>query len=362
MRLFLVSLLLLPLLAASPAQAAAALPGGRPYYVVATAHLTPDNAYQNWGRLSWYTFSTSGTVSSRTWTWEQARRTEIPRTKTGTLAGSPNCTDRTAPFDKVLPCYVRTAHAYTDPPTEERTGTFSLSGDVLHITWNVSSGSWSEEWYVSTNSAGTLAKLEFKYNTKATHGFGYGSTSGFSTRRAMETVEQYSSTLYLRQWSWSNKTLTPPADLSKSVFQLPSYTQCDQDSWCLTYLQPSSSAACQKGGCPTYGGGTTPNITSIQYYLAMISNGDRRDTLWHFCSCLPMEQALKDNDPATDPYEPPCYTGNSHVKPLMQIIDDNGQFQGWVGIEASVYPYSAPPGEDVRDKDMFAVLRIADFL
>ena len=48
-----------------------------------------------------------------------------------------------------------------------------------------------------------------------------------------------------------------------------------------------------------------------------------------------------------------CYTGNSHVRPMMQIIDDDGEWHGWVGVEAS-------KGYDVQG-DYIAVFRKADF-
>ena len=89
--------------------------------------------------------------------------------------------------------------------------------------------------------------------------------------------------------------------------------------------------------------GTKANVSSIQYFLTKISNNDRRDTLWHWCTCLAMERKTF------------CYSGNSHIKPLLQIIDDNGNFHGWVGAETSFYP-GGP-----RTKDMMSVLRLTDF-
>ncbi|WP_433430553.1 hypothetical protein [Nonomuraea sp. CA-141351] len=76
--------------------------------------------------------------------------------------------------------------------------------------------------------------------------------------------------------------------------------------------------------------------------LVTVSNHDRRDALWRWCTCLAMERKQF------------CYSGNSHIKPLLQIIDDSGAFRGWVGAEASFYP-------GVRSKDMMAVVRTADF-
>ncbi|WP_188196087.1 hypothetical protein [Nonomuraea sp. SYSU D8015] len=53
----------------------------------------------------------------------------------------------------------------------------------------------------------------------------------------------------------------------------------------------------------------------------------------------------------------PCYRGNSHVYPLLQIIDDNGGWRGWVGVEAAFYPYNDVA--DPRSRDMLSVFRVA---
>jgi hypothetical protein len=48
--------------------------------------------------------------------------------------------------------------------------------------------------------------------------------------------------------------------------------------------------------------------------------GGRRNTYEYWCECLSYDA---------------CYTRNSHVKPMLQVIDDNGGFHGWVGVEVS---------------------------
>ncbi|MFI6104263.1 hypothetical protein [Streptomyces sp. NPDC051310] len=44
-----------------------------------------------------------------------------------------------------------------------------------------------------------------------------------------------------------------------------------------------------------------------------------------------------------------CCTGNSHVKPMLQVIDDSGTFRGGVGVEASFWPDGGP---NPRPSDM----------
>ncbi len=52
-------------------------------------------------------------------------------------------------------------------------------------------------------------------------------------------------------------------------------------------------------------------------------------------------------------------TGNSHVKPMLQILDDNAQFRGWVGVEASFQPSRTIPNP--RADDMLSAFRVTDF-
>lgn len=333
------------LVAPSPALAVS-LPGGRANYVVGLGHLDADSR-TNWVRLGTYEFTADGRVTARLWLWSQANPTA--RVGTGTSPDSSCSTLAGVSTSKVRTCEVRTAGGFTAAPAETRTGTFTTftvdvggaATEVVNIRWAVSRA-WSEEWYVRPSA--DLARFDFKYNTRATHGYGYGSDAALSTRRAMSSVRSFPGTLKQDLVSWSHDNV---GTSSGQTFQHTRFSTCDTVTWCLTYLQPSSANACQaSGGCPNYGGGTDYGDSSIQYYVVKLSSHDRRDTLWHWCTCLAREQGTF------------CYTGNSHVKPMLQVIDDAGNFRGWVGVEASFYPYS---GGDPRSRDMISVFRISDF-
>lgn len=84
-----------------------------------------------------------------------------------------------------------------------------------------------------------------------------------------------------------------------------------------------------------------------QYYVSRpnTTSTDRRDTLWHWFTA---------NADGRGEY---CYTGNSHVKPLLQIVDSDGVFHGWVGVEASINQTSPTQGTSADD---IGVLAIAD--
>ncbi|MEO3888748.1 hypothetical protein [Nonomuraea sp. B5E05] len=333
---FVLAITLLPAPPATAAVSASPLPGGKTTYVVSQGHLKAASR-QNWVRLGSYRFAADGTVSAALYLWWQ--RHPKARQRTGTVP-DPSCTTKAGgAASRPRACEVLTAGGFTGGPSEKRTGTYTVAGDVLTIRWKIAQ-TWTEQWYVRRSPDGRLARLDLKRSTLATHGYAYGSNAALGTRRAMSSVKAFPGSLRQDLTSWASGTLVNSAD---QPFGHSAFRACTGTTSCLTYLQPSSRGACQKsGGCPKYGGGTRPDISSIQYYLTMISKSDRRDTLWHWCTCLAMERREF------------CYTGNSHVKPLMQIIDDRGAFRGWVGAEASFSTGS-------RATDMLAVLRISDF-
>ncbi|MFD1540810.1 hypothetical protein [Nonomuraea guangzhouensis] len=324
----------------SPASAAAslsALPGGKANFVVSQGFLRAAST-QNWVRLGTYQFKTNGTVSANGYLWWQ--RNPEGRQATGVVPDSSCATKAGGKSTRVRACDVLTAPGYTGAPDESRTGTYTVAGGVVSIRWKINQ-TWTEQWRVRMSPDGKLAQLQFAKSTLATHGYGYGSNASLSTRRAMSSVRAFPGALRQDLTSWSGNHIVNSAN---QPFSQSSFRGCATTTWCLTYLQPASKGACQKsGGCPNYGGGTKANVSSIQYYLTKISNTDRRDTMWHWCTCLAMERKTF------------CYSGNSHMKPLMQIIDDSGAFRGWVGAEASFYP-GGP-----RTKDMMSVFRLTDF-
>lgn len=336
-RFALVATLLAAGLFATTAAQAAALPGGKANFVVSLGSFENGVARQNWVRLGTYQFHTDGTVLGRTYLWWQ--RHPEARISTGVTPDS-SCSDTAdSSPPMVRTCAAMTAGGYLASPEESRTGTYVYSGNVVTITWQIGQ-TWTEQWGVSLSPDGKLAKLDFQFNTLATAGFGYGSNAALTTRRAMSSVLAYPGTLRQDLVGWNGDVVST----SVGTFGLSSFQLCSSTTWCLTYHQPSSNTACQAtGGCPKHGGGTLENDSSIQYYLVRVNNGDRRDSLWHWCRCLAKERKQF------------CYDGNSHVKPLLQIIDDDGNFHGWVGAEASFTI------GDNRQGDFLATFRLAGF-
>lgn len=350
MRKISIILLVLSLISLLPMPAtAAAMPGGKTNFVVALGSFTAGSARDNWVRLGDYQFSTSGTVQARTYLWWQ--RNPVGREGTGATPDGSCSTKALATGQPVVrECQVLTASGFMSGPTETRTGTYTVTGEVLRITWNIGQ-TWSEQWTITSSPDNKLARLDFKSNTLATAGYAYGSNASLSTGRPMATVKTFTGTLKHDYRGWAHDKLEGSTSAG-GAFDLAKFRTCATMTWCLTYLQPQSPNACKAtGGCDGTGGGSPINDSSLQNYVVRVSSHDRRDTHWHWCTCLTRNKNGTDRET--------CYSGNSHVKPMLQILDDDAGFRGWVGVEASFYP-----GRDLltpRESDMLATFRISDF-
>ncbi|MGW0709540.1 hypothetical protein ACWD4G_26895 [Streptomyces sp. NPDC002643] len=336
-------LLLLPLAAAAsvaPVQAApAALPGGKPNFVVATGKMhdvVGRKPYDNWVQLGWYRFDAAkGQVAAETFVWSQNGSAEQRKRETTTVEPDRSCSGGPG---KVTPCEVLTAHGYftrKSKPPVQRVGGYALRSEggteYVDIRWPRGH---TETW--SVHEMPGLARLEWEASNNSTAGYAYGSAAPISERRPMETVQKHASVPYVST-VWEKDEARE--ETQPGTFRPGLYTHCRSSTWCLTSFQAKSDNACR----PETGCREDRKVTSIEYYLARINGGDRRDTLWHWCSCLTPRGT--------------CYQGNSHIKPMLQIIDDNNRFRGYVGAEASFYPGN----RDVhRRQDMLGVFRFAE--
>ncbi|GAA3256771.1 hypothetical protein [Nonomuraea helvata] len=194
-----------------------------------------------------------------------------------------------------------------------------MTGSVLRITWD---GNGWEEWTVSEPIAGRLAKLTYRDSSfGATHGYGYGSNATWSERASMAEIAAFDHTRLKHGYHlWKTDAGTPYLDEGAGT-----------PFWMLGW-RPCSSGRC-------LGGATT----ATDYYLstANATSTDRRDTIWHWRREL------------ADARGEHCYTGNSHVKPMLQIIDSAGGFHGWVAVEASLNQTSPSQGTSADDIGVF---------
>jgi hypothetical protein len=84
---------------------------------------------------------------------------------------------------------------------------------------------------------------------------------------------------------------------------------------CMGFLQEGA------GTCRKAWSDNTAPATRVRYIGEV--GGGRRNTEEYWCQGL-----------AGRPAEGKCYVYNSHPRPMLQVIDDSGRFQGWVGVEA----------------------------
>jgi hypothetical protein len=299
-----------PLVVASPLAVAAAAspharetrpPMGKANFAVAMGGLSTDSS-ENWVRLGQYTFADDGTVSERYWHWTQSTRTV--RTSTGNSAAG--CTSRD--------CVVLTADGWqTDQATGLLAGRYSVDGDRLRISWE--GGQW-EDWTLDSLANGSLADVALAGSSfGATHGFGDGSNVSWTTRIPAAAVADADHTALTHEYFlWKT-------EYSAETGHTPYIDEGDGSPFWVTNWSPCTGRRCL-GAQTLAADGTVRTL----YYVSPATTSDdhRRDTLWHWRIHL------------ADDRGEICYTGNSHVKPMLQVIGDDGRFHGWVGVEASL--------------------------
>lgn len=311
-----VVLSILVMLLPVPAAAAqdAGLPGGMSRFTAAIGKVDAETN-ENWVRLANYSFTSDGKVSESHYHWSQRER--VTRSYTGVQAQG--CPSRD--------CEVQTANGFqsTSPP-EKLNGTYTVDGNILKITWDEAG---TEQWDISQAIEGKLAKIEYRDSSYgATHGFGYGSSAQWGDRASMSDIAAFDHGKFEHEYYlWKTDNGDPYVDEgSGSPFWMRDWTEC--------------------AGGDCLGGKNGGDSDGTEYYLSKPNSdsSDRRDTLWHWRTEL------------ADGRGEYCYTGNSHVKPMMQVIDSDGGFHGWVGVEASLSQTS--PGTDSDDLGIF---RISEF-
>ncbi|WP_415953790.1 hypothetical protein [Streptomyces sp. KLOTTS4A1] len=325
------------LVAGSPAQAASMqLPGGKPNWVVSVGGLDSGKDPGNWVRLGYYVFDTDGTVVTNYWLWKESDRPERVNTVK-------------ADCDWPVPhCYVRTVDGFDGDPTGGYRGTFDYdsSGRVV-VTWKTDRNGddtpdLRETWNLEVGLAGGVARITSPtYYTNsgtardpsaeapaagvfssydATFGVGYGSTYSLGSESRVSMNElltdsdyndlQYKGTFVRvnrkqldREWAGGNWTFSGDGgDNAANPWQ-----KC-ADVACLGFVQHGTSCSDDKN----------PDNDRVRY-IAEIGGG-RRNTEEYWCMLLAGNAD--------------CYQYNSHPRPMLQIIDDQGKFRGWVGAEA----------------------------
>ncbi|MEU7874777.1 hypothetical protein [Dactylosporangium sp. NPDC049140] len=297
---------------ARPASAlpTAGAPAGLHRFVVAIGEVSASER-TNWVRLGTYEFDDTGQVSEAHWHWTQRER--VTRSSTGVSASG--CVARN--------CTVRTANGFQSAGAPNTLhGTYTATGSLLRVTWDGTTG-W-EEWTISQPAPGKLAKLSFVDNSfGATVGFGYGSNAAWTTRASTQQLSMVDTSRLIHDYYlWKTDNGTPYVD------------------------HGDGSPFWNRDWTPCAGGRCLGGVTSgTQYYLSRPNTTatDRRDTIWHWRTVL------------ADARGETCYTGNSHVKPMLEIVDSDGVFHGWVGVEASINQSVPAQGTSADDIGVFTI-------
>ncbi|MCK8676116.1 hypothetical protein [Streptomyces lichenis] len=323
------------LVAAQPAGAAAALPGGKAHWVVAVGGLdtSAKTNFRNWVRIGYYTFAPDSTVTTSFWNWNQRDQPMRADTMEADCGGT------------VPRCPIRTVEGFTGAPSGGFRGSYTYASDGrLTVTWtgdeagNPLAEPLTEHWTVEGALAGgTAARMlsptfygpvltervpvpapgAFSSYT-ATFGIGYGSNAALDreSRAAMKdlvTDARYNSRTYkgafvVAKGNGDRKTGVVGREQTGGDWSFggPQGWRLCGSAPCMGYLQHPT-------GCDD------PLNKNRVRYLAEVGGG-RRNTEEYWCQGLAQKAT--------------CYPYNSHPRPLLQVVDDAGRFQGWVGAEA----------------------------
>jgi hypothetical protein len=310
-----------------------AMPVGKPNWVVTASGLNTQN-YRNWVRLGYLVFSPDGyTVAQRFWTWNQ-HDYPVP-ISSGDVYYCGTWTPGQNPRNN---CAIKTAPGFTDDPPGLLTGTYQydFGASTVTITWTrstvggtTSSVHLEELWSVDTLRPG-LGRMELvSDNYSLTKGIAYGSRAALDvqSKATMAEVRASGGTFSLegesihKDKSSGKPVVTTWQRGGRETFNVTDWDLCDDGS-CLGFVQ--YNAGCAVSSCCKPGDDACAKrlvaTGDRRFYYMTGQFGGRRNSYEFWCECLSYEA---------------CYLANSHVKPLLQVIDDDGGFQGWVGVEVS---------------------------
>jgi hypothetical protein len=326
---------------ASAAQAAP-MPMGKQNWVVSVSGFRTD-AYRNYIRLGYIVFNpASNAVEHNFWTWNQADNPAPVNSGDVYYCGqwSPGTNPRNN-------CPIKTAPGFTGDPNGRFTGTYAYNSGTgqVAITWTSSTVNGSttavnlgETWAVSDLRPG-LGRMRLVSDTYSiSGGIAYGSNASLaqSSQAPMSTIRAADRSYLLEGQTVRNSVIDNWTRGGSGALTLgPAWNICDDGS-CLGNVQYNSK--CAPSSCCPAGPGYEACAQRIidsgdrRFYYLSGAFGGRRNTYEFWCECLSYDG---------------CYIGNSHVRPLLQVIDDSGGFQGWVGAEVS--PDRSGP-RDVTDE------------
>lgn len=306
------------------------LPGGRAYFTSAIGRFQTSTGTACWVRVVNYTFNASaGTVSAQLWGWSST--SEFGKT----LFTSHTCSVE-AGYTKTCSQYSPTGWIVgtaTNPPsTWSGVYTYNTSTGALHISWPGVNNAY-EDWTITASVGGKpFSEMVFvgsSSNYSISNGYGFGSSQPFTSYKTINQVPRVDMSGHLVGCTWdgsaSNYTLTGSPQ-NQAFGSMGGVTGGNA----IHMKLPTSPAACS-AGCYSPATGHT----GIIYHLT--GNDNSRMVVYnHHCACLP------------NPTTYPCYSGTIHPYAMMEVIDDNGDMQGLIGIHEQDQPGSAGFGYSIN--------------
>jgi hypothetical protein len=287
-----------PLGATAGPASAAGLPGGRRTYAIAMMDGTPQSLAV---RLATYEFSTTGTVTEKYWAWKQngiSGKGNVSWTK-------PSSGYKT--FGCRYACPVRTPVGFQKGAKPHVfTGRWSMeSATVLAIKWSPAYP--VERWQLDASRPGIVGARLLSARGAA-YGWGVGSNAPAAKGVSLSTV-------YAANWitgPFAENAYTPTTRLLSVGWSAQDYTLCP-------------GGTCMQGRSMTAG----DRSTWYHSYFAANAAVDGRKVYWNNQRGV-VQQLENPNSFCISA------SGGGHTNALLQAIDDNGRFVGFVGVEASL--------------------------
>jgi hypothetical protein len=310
------------------------LPGGKANWVVSVGglHDAADNNYANWTRLGWYIFAADGTVRTNYWSWNERDEPMRVDAMTASCGGD------------IPTCDVQTMATFLTGPTGAFQGTYQTSAGKVDVTWTKDGAgkeltkALTEHWLLEPIPGGKVARISSDgyhspvagpvvvpstfSNYTASFGIGYGSNAPLSAGNKASITEirtTYGQGSFLGTYVRASAGTVgrEPAGVAVNPYNpAPEFDQwrsCPSGK-CVGFREKHTS-------CPS---GCLPQFTSKDRIRYLADAPPARNNIYtYWCECLAQTK--------------PCYKANNHVQSLLQIIDDDRKFQGWVGVETSTH-------------------------
>jgi hypothetical protein len=285
-------------LAPTGSAATAKPPGGRTNWTMAMMDGKPEALSV---RLATYQFASNGTVTEKYWAWSQ-----------NAITGKGNVS-WTKPFSGYrttgcrYACPVRTPVGFQKgSKPHAATGRWSMeSSNVLAIRWSTTYP--VERWQINTNEPGIAGG---KLISARNGGYGWMIGSNASLSRGDSLARVYES-------GWINgpfaeNAYSPTTKVSWIGWSARDYTVCPTGT-CMQAKKMTSADRAQW----------------YHSYFAGDPAVDGRKDYWNNQTGV-VQQLENPNTTCISA------SGGGHTNALLQVIDDNGQFVGFVGVEASL--------------------------